>query len=152
MHLLRDGTLEKRLARYGVVAIIFERIVDGLRRDRRTGEVKDAADFVGSNERRKLVPEREPCRNADPIALLDAFLAYRQSRRQGHQRLAYVLVRNLEFIVMPSRGGERACGAGFSRESLGIIKARSGTEAVRHRPGTVWVFDRRAPLFRAPSL
>jgi hypothetical protein len=32
-------------------------------------------------------------------------------------------VPNLESIVMPSRGGERACGAGFSRESLGIIRA-----------------------------
>src|ERR1700741_1687470 len=36
-HLLRDGALEKRLARYEVVAIIFERIADGLRRDRRAG-------------------------------------------------------------------------------------------------------------------
>jgi hypothetical protein len=34
------------LARNSVVAIIFERGADGLRGDRRGGEVKDAADFV----------------------------------------------------------------------------------------------------------
>src|ERR1700751_1496680 len=49
-HLLRDGALEKRLARYGIVAIIFERIADGLRRDRRAGEVKDAADLMVAQE------------------------------------------------------------------------------------------------------
>src|SRR5215469_4059921 len=49
-HLLRDNALEKRSGRYGVVAIIFERIADGLWRDRRAGEVKDAADFVVAQE------------------------------------------------------------------------------------------------------
>src|SRR6516165_1712774 len=50
MHLLRDGALEKRSARYGVIAIIFERIADGLRCDRRASEVKNAADFVVAQE------------------------------------------------------------------------------------------------------
>ena len=47
------------------------------------------------NDARKLVPESEPCGNADPerAAKRVPSLAYRQSRRQAHRRLAYVLVR-----------------------------------------------------------
>jgi hypothetical protein len=52
---LRDGALEKRSARCGVVAIVFEGIADRLRRDRRAGEVKDAANVVVAQ---KLPDER----------------------------------------------------------------------------------------------
>jgi hypothetical protein len=50
VYLLRDGALEKRLARYGVVAIIFERIAHGLGRDRGAGEVKDPPDLMVAQE------------------------------------------------------------------------------------------------------
>jgi hypothetical protein len=54
---------------------------------------------------------------------------------------------NVEFIVMPSRVGERARGAGFNSGRLGIIRASSGTEAACHRPGIVLFFDLRTPFF-----
>ena len=68
------------------------------------------------------------------------------------QLITRLFVPNVEFIVMPSRVGERARGAGLSSGRLGIIRARSGTEAARHWHGIVLPFDLRASLFRAPSL
>jgi hypothetical protein len=67
------------------------------------------------------------------------------------ERNAELGIPNLEFIVMPSRVGERARGAGFSSGRLGIIRARSGTEGARRQPGIVLFFDLRTPFFREPS-
>ena len=68
----------------------------------------------------------------------------------GYSLTAFA-VPNLEFIVMPSGVGERARGAGFSSGRLGIIRAMSGIEGARHRPGIVLFFDLRTPFFREPS-
>ena len=54
--------------------------------------------------------------------------------------------RNFSFL-MSSRVGERARGAGLSSDRLGIIKARSGTEAIRHRAEIFLFSDLLAPLF-----
>jgi hypothetical protein len=71
----------------------------------------------------------------------------RGSRRRATDCFAQLFVPNVEFIVMPSRVGERARGAGLSSDCLGIIKARSGTEAIRHRAEIFLFSDLPAPLF-----